>query len=112
MKLKTNEQQTVKAILQYLTLRRIKRVHIRTTGNIIQKDGKTFFGRGHNEKGCPDILCAFHGVPIAIEVKSDTGRVSPEQKEWLEEWERSPSEGVWIVARSVGDVEALLETIK
>lgn len=109
--MKTPEQQTVKAILDYLLLRKIKRVHIKTVGNIIQRDGKTFFGKGANEKGAPDIICCYKGKGIAIEVKSDSGKLSPEQTQWLLEWEAKPTEGIWIMARSVGDVESLIESL-
>lgn len=35
------------------------------------------------DKGCPDLILARHGRVLLIELKSDKGRVSPEQKTWL-----------------------------
>jgi hypothetical protein len=108
---KTREQDVVKAILDYLTLRHIPHVHVRNSGNIIhKKDGSMFFGKGLNQKGVCDIVAVFKSVALGIEVKSDIGRLRPEQKEWLGEWEKHG--GQWILARSVTDVEQLLENIK
>lgn len=35
------------------------------------------------DKGCPDVILARDSVVILAELKSDTGRVQPEQKKWL-----------------------------
>ena len=55
--------------------------------------------------GCPgsgDILGVFKGKPIAIEVKSETGKQSAQQQSWQQSWEESG--GIYILARSPGDV--------
>lgn len=56
--------------------------------------------------GVPDILGSWYGRPLAIEVKTKTGRVSPEQKSFIED---ATARG-WIafVARSLGDVKQIL----
>ncbi len=54
-----------------------------------------------NRPGTPDILGVWRGVPYGIEVKTATGRQSPEQRKWQSMWERAG--GVYTVARSVDD---------
>ena len=52
------------------------------------------------------ILLTRYGKPIALEVKSPTGKLSPEQVEWKMEWTRH--EGLYAVVRSQDDVIAAL----
>ena len=56
----------------------------------------------HRIRGVADILGIFKGRPLAIEVKTKTGRVSPHQKEFLKNWVAAG--GIGFVARSVEDV--------
>ena len=49
-----------------------------------------------------DIIGVTQGWPLAIECKTDTGKLSEEQKEFLRGW--SDAGGVSIVARSLDDV--------
>lgn len=44
-----------------------------------------FFANGYTRRGIPDLLICFKGRFIAIEVKSSGGRLSPLQKNELEE---------------------------
>lgn len=37
----------------------------------------------HGDKGSPDLLLARDGIVLLRELKTDTGRVAPEQLEWL-----------------------------
>lgn len=53
-------------------------------------------------KGTPDILGVWDGHPLAIECKSKTGRLSPEQKSFLEEFAKHG--GISILARRLDDV--------
>jgi hypothetical protein len=57
--------------------------------------------------GVPDILGSWEGRPLAIEVKTKTGKVSPEQKKFIED---ALARG-WIafVARSLDDVKQVLD---
>lgn len=58
--------------------------------------------------GVSDILGIYKGIPLAIEVKSKTGRLSPEQKIFIEKFNHHG--GIAFMARSIGDVmEALSE---
>jgi penicillin-binding protein-related factor A (putative recombinase) len=58
-------------------------------------------------RGVADIIGIWKGKPLAIEVKSATGRLSPFQKEFLEKWELAG--GISIVARCIEDVEKALK---
>ena len=51
--------------------------------------------------GSADLIGIAHGKPLAIEVKSATGRLSPEQIAWGECWRRLG--GLFVVARSVDE---------
>lgn len=53
-------------------------------------------------KGFPDILVLLDGVAIGIEVKSETGKISSDQKEFKERW--LSAGGSYFIARSVKDV--------
>lgn len=106
------EQAVVTAILQLLRFKNIPHTHVRNSGRVV--------GRGQGAartlrymhdplavKGVADIIACHKGRAIAIEVKSATGSVSPEQIEWLTSWEKSG--GLSMVARTVGAVEAWLD---
>ncbi len=102
-----NEQAILTAILQYLVSMHLRPVHHRNTGAIFHRGGQVVFGRSRssiNQKGAPDILVTFLGVGLAIEVKAAKGRLSPEQREWLNDFQAEPSRGLAMVARSVDDV--------
>ena len=61
-----------------------------------------------NQDGVADILGNYHGVPVAIEVKTDKGKQRPNQLAWQLKWELL--NGLYIIARSWEDVaEALLK---
>lgn len=36
--------------------------------------------------GCPDILCGYRGRVFLIEIKTETGRLTPDEKRWADEW--------------------------
>jgi hypothetical protein len=52
-------------------------------------------------KGSPDIRCTVAGRALAIEVKTDTGRLSPEQRRWRDAHEAAW--GLYVVARSAAE---------
>jgi hypothetical protein len=56
----------------------------------------------HRMKGISDILGIYYGRMLCIEVKTETGRVSPEQKHFLEEMAKLGA--IAFVARSLDDV--------
>lgn len=61
-------------------------------------------------RGVADILGIWQGRPLAIEVKTKTGRVSPHQKEFIQQW--NAAGGLGFVARSLEDVKNELDRRK
>ena len=57
--------------------------------------------------GQPDIFAIIQGRFVGIEVKTETGRQSKDQKNWQRNCERAG--GIYILARSVDDVRIVLE---
>lgn len=37
-------------------------------------------------KGIPDLLCGFRGITKIIEIKTEDGELTPDQKEFIENW--------------------------
>lgn len=50
----------------------------------------------HSEAGFPDIVLARHGIVIFAELKSQTGRITPEQQKWLDELSETQSQSAQI----------------
>ena len=99
------EQKILNHILEYLVLRRVPHVHIRNTGSIIKRNGKIYWGKPRiSQLGAPDIIACINGWPVAIEVKSKTGRLSHSQEIFLTHWESE--RGVAVV---VNDLEQVME---
>jgi len=59
----------------------------------------------YTRKGWPDICLIRNGKFYSIEVKTDVGRLSPEQKELG--GEIIANGGMYVVARSIDDVRAV-----
>lgn len=117
------ETDTVKAILQFLALHKIPAWRVNTGAFRAEYKGETRFHR-FGAVGMADIvgvwpLCAnrdcrsrmnvcritehCHGLFLAIEVKSATGKVSPAQAAFLDTVNAAGGKG--FVARSVADVQ-------
>lgn len=60
-------------------------------------------------KGQPDIFLIYRGLFIGIECKSKSGVLSTDQKQWRDNCLRGG--GVYVVARSVGDVRKVIDCI-
>ncbi len=54
-------------------------------------------------KGFPDILVLYKGKAIGIEVKTDTGKLSKEQRSLSDQWVNNG--GAYFIARSIDDVQ-------
>lgn len=110
-----SEQGILTAILHYLVVLGTNPVHHRNTGIIIGRNGVNLrFGRGRNainQRGAPDILVTYKGRGMAIEVKNATGRLRPEQRDWLDRFQKGASAGLVVVARSVDDVVNAVDKI-
>lgn len=52
--------------------------------------------------GVADCIILAGGLAIALELKSSKGRLSPKQKEFAADWVNAG--GVWMMARSIGEV--------
>ena len=62
--------------------------------------------RAREKAGAPDLMFAWHGVPMAIELKSRTGRLSAVQVSTLAQMERNGWETA--VCRSYTEFQAVL----
>lgn len=103
MGLKITEKMVENEILSWLAIRNIFAFKIKSQGTFDQEIGKFRRPSKYYKRGTADILGIFKGKPLAIEVKSEKGRLSVHQKIFLSEFEKHG--GIAIVARSIGDVE-------
>lgn len=103
---KTTEKDTMKAIINLLHLYRF--VVIRNnSGNIfLNSNGKTRAIKLGTPGASDIIACSPTGQFIAIEVKSEKGRLTDKQRDFLRLVEKN--NGIAIVARSVEDVYPIL----
>ncbi len=101
---KLTESSIVTACLELLSLRRI--MAWRSNQGVIPGPNgapRRFRGR----KGVADILgCLDDGRLLAVEVKKPGGRLSPEQREFLDAVRQRG--GLAVVVHSVGELDALL----
>jgi len=58
---------------------------------------------GRGVIGIPDFICCWNGTFIAIEAKSDTGRLTPAQKGTIEDIQRAG--GIALVVRDAAQLE-------
>lgn len=107
------EQEIVNQIIEYLIRMRIPYVHVRNTGSIIsgRRAGDLKFGRPkYEQKGVADIIAAYRGTAVAIEVKRPDGTLTEAQTDWLKMW-RDRGGGHYIVASDVEDVLTLFRAL-
>lgn len=111
MKLTVSEKAIEKQIIIWLWSKRIFCTKIDNTGIYDAKLGKFRHQHGSfKRKGISDIVGIYEGRFLAIEVKSESGRLSSDQKVFLDDVKANG--GIAIVARSVDDVERALKAIK
>lgn len=107
-KLKYSEQQLQHAIIERLAW--IKNVYyIRNNsvaGKLIRSDGSSGW-INNAKKGAPDIILCKNGLWIGIEVKTEIGKQSPEQK--LAEQQIRKCGGLYFIVRSLEDVDKILD---
>ncbi len=95
-----------KAILQYLQIRQI--FAWRQNNGAVYDPTRRAFRSGSSRKGVPDIIGILPGGrALLIEVKTPTGKASPEQAAFHDIARRLGA--LVIVARRVADVTAVLE---
>lgn len=100
-----------RAILDYLCYRGIMCWRENNMASPLHGAGNKIVGFKHGDphrKGIPDILGILPktGRLIGIEVKSDIGKQSADQKLFQERMEKQGA--IYILARSIDDVEAIL----
>ena len=106
-KLHTTEAATLRAICDWLD--KNNQVWLRHgPSNVVGKKGEATFRKiRDSQKGAPDVIWfkddtfGFDCRPIAIEVKSPTGKQSPDQKRWQGKFEAVGGE-YWLI-RSVDE---------
>lgn len=105
--MKIPEKTIEKQIIAYLWSQRILCTKIDSVGIYDEKLKVHRAQRGlFKRKGVSDIIGIYKGRFLSIEVKSQKGRLSEDQKQWLRDVEAHG--GISIVARSVEDVEQAL----
>lgn len=97
MILKENEKSVQKAWIDFWSGYGAVVVKVNNVG-IKKPDGSYIPSR---QKGISDLIILYKGVPIFAEIKGSDGRVSEEQKLFLEGVKRA--NGVALVARSIDD---------
>lgn len=100
--MKSTEKSTQRAILDYLTLKKI--FHWRQNSGIFKTESGGFYSMGL--VGAPDIFCVNGGRCIGIEVKDVKGKQNENQKLFQENFEKAG--GIYILARSLDDVTKIL----
>ncbi len=101
------EKQIENLILSWLKFNNIMAWKIKTTGTYDTKLGRFRKPSPWYRTGVSDILGIYKKRPLAIEVKSKTGRVSPHQEIFLNEFRENG--GIAFIATSVEDVQNHLE---
>ena len=56
--------------------------------------------------GCPDVLIGWRGVNLLVEIKSDVGKLTDDERRFFDTWR-----GQVTIVRTVEDAIRLLETI-
>lgn len=103
------EQALTHQVMTWLALKNILHYRVRNTGTIIHRPGGVVFGPDRyfrQQRGCADILAWKDGKAYAFELKSPTGRLRPEQAEWLNRF--SNEGGIAVVVRRLEDIEEAL----
>lgn len=101
----TPERDILAAIRVYLRQRHVTHWRVPTTGQV---SSHTASGFQHNPaRGMPDLLCILGGQFLGIEVKTATGRLRPAQVAFRDAVHHAG--GLYLVARSVDDVQRLLD---
>lgn len=104
---KVREQDIQTTIIEYLRLRKFLVFKHHSTASTIRGGEPVFFRNG--DRGISDIIgCTPHGRFLAIEVKKPGGRVSDDQRGFLEQVRASG--GIGFVAFSLDDVIETLES--
>lgn len=99
---KRKETDIQRAICEYLKARGYFFTRTNNTPVFDPRAGKYRAMPKYTLRGMPDILVLKEGTVIGIEVKSETGKQSPAQKEFQKRWEFAG--GKYFIARGINDV--------
>jgi VRR-NUC domain len=101
---RTKETVIQAAICEYLTFRGY--FFSRTNNMPVFEKGRGVFRAlpKYTRKGWPDICLLIRGIFWAIEVKTEDGKLSPEQEQMKSDIEANG--GRYLVARSIDDIQA------
>jgi hypothetical protein len=81
---KMSESDYQQTIIEYAQLRGWRVAHVRNVR--IQRANGTYYYESpvQGDQGLPDLILGRNGEVIFIEVKSDTGKLSDDQKKWID----------------------------
>ena len=105
------EFQIQRAVVQHLMLRRRKGVSFMAIPNGEYRSKRTA-GRlkaAGVRAGAPDMLVIVDGRPYGLEIKTETGRMSPDQRAMQQEWREAMA--VYHVAHGLDEALRFLEDI-
>ena len=71
-----------------------------------------FFANAYTQRGIPDLLACINGYFLAIEVKSDRGRVSPLQEYQLKNIRKAGGRAFVISPQNFEELKKVLEFLK
>ena len=101
--MRQKESRIKEAILNYLNLKGWLCIPQRSVGIWKKKNGSYI---PLKQKGVADIICIApfrdFGLPVAIEVKTERGRLTENQKSFLERWQKIG--GIAKLARDLDDI--------
>lgn len=105
--MKISEKHTQKAILDYLKYKKI--FHYRQNSGAFKTESGGYM-RTASVSGLPDIVAIKDGLYIGLEVKTEIGRQSKEQREIQNRI--TAAGGLYLVVRSLDDVRKIFEAEK
>jgi hypothetical protein len=79
--------------------------YFRSSSGAVRTSTNRYFKTG--KPGCPDISLIYNGLYYGLELKSDTGRQSPAQRQAQVEIEAAG--GRYVIVKCLGDVKKLFE---
>lgn len=82
--------------------------------NLLRSKGaycEKIFGGGFQSSGIPDILCCYHGIFIAIEVKSPTGKGRASDIQKLKVKSIRDAGGIAFITDNIEEVERVINWI-
>ena len=92
------ENNVTKEIRLAITQQGDRALFVRVQAGTFAIDGRVVRGA---EAGTADLVGLYRGIPVALEVKTESGRQTATQREWQQRWEAAG--GVYRVVRNYND---------